>query len=110
LRIGGRRPAGCGRSPHRCCPEPFAVTLSPFACHSERSEESAVCSLRENFAKDLHLLVFKEILQMLRSAQHDREPFSGGGIGFIDMTFGVLPQRGVVSVRSGIDSVAPIRA
>ena len=23
-------------------------------------------------AKDLHLLVFKEILQMLRSAQHDR--------------------------------------
>ena len=25
----------------------------PFACHSERSEESAVCSLRVNFAKDL---------------------------------------------------------
>jgi len=27
-------------------------------------------------AKDLHLLVMKEILQMLRSAQHDRDPFS----------------------------------
>jgi hypothetical protein len=37
-----------------------AVILSPFA------------SLRVNFAKDLHLLGTKEILQMLRSAQHDR--------------------------------------
>ena len=27
-------------------------------------------------AKDLHWFVFKEILQMLRCAQHDRRPFS----------------------------------
>jgi hypothetical protein len=37
-----------------------AVILSPFA------------SLRVNCAKDLHLLVFKVTLWMLRSAQHDR--------------------------------------
>jgi hypothetical protein len=36
---------------------PPVVILSPFA------------SLRVNCAKDLHLLVFKEILQMLRCAQ-----------------------------------------
>ena len=37
-----------------------AVILSPFA------------SLRVNCAKDPHLLVFEEILQMLCSAQHAR--------------------------------------
>ena len=38
--------------------------------------KNLVLPLRVNCAKGKHWFVFKEILQMLRWAQHDRRPFS----------------------------------
>ena len=55
------------------------VILSPFACHSERSEESAGCSLRVNFAKDLQFRSQAK-MQILRSAQNDSNGAQRDGI------------------------------
>ncbi len=37
-----------------------------------QAAEKAPLAVILSGAKDLHLVVFKEVLQMLRSAQHDR--------------------------------------